>query len=65
MALGIDRGGEFISNEFNTYCEKNGIHRDLTTPYTQEQNGVVKRKNWTVVEMGRSMMQARGVPKYF
>jgi len=63
--LRTDRGGEFISNEFNTYCEENGIHRKLTSPYTPEQNGVAERKNRTVVEMGRSMMQARGVPKYF
>ena len=35
--LRIDRGGEFISNEFNTYCEGNGSHRELATPYTLEQ----------------------------
>ena len=49
--LRIDRGGEFLSNEFNLFCEENGIHRELTTPYTPEQNGVAKRKNRTVVEM--------------
>ncbi|XP_010277694.1 PREDICTED: uncharacterized protein LOC104612075 [Nelumbo nucifera] len=60
-----DRGGEFTSNEFNVFCEENGIHRELTAPYSPEQNGVVEWKNRTVVEMARSMMKASGVPNQF
>ena len=63
--LQSDRGGEFNSNEFNIFCEENGIHRELTTPYTLEQNGVAEQKNRTVVEMARSMMVASGVFKEF
>ncbi|GKB83564.1 retrovirus-related pol polyprotein from transposon TNT 1-94 [Tanacetum coccineum] len=63
--LGTDRGGNYLSKEFNSFCEDNEIHKELTTPYTPQQNGVVKRKNYTSVEMGRSMMNARGVPKQF
>ena len=37
-----DRGGEFLSKEFNLFCEENDIHRELTTPYNPEQNGVVE-----------------------
>ncbi|TYK12002.1 UBN2 domain-containing protein [Cucumis melo var. makuwa] len=44
-SLRSDRGGEFLSNNFNHFCEEHGIHRELTTPYTPEQNGVVERKN--------------------
>ena len=40
--LRSDRGGEFNFNEFNIFCEENGIHRELTTPYTPEQNGVAE-----------------------
>lgn len=54
-----------MSNKFNSFCDENGIHRELIAPYTLEQNGVAERKNQTVVEMGRSMMQAKGVPKCF
>ena len=36
--LRTDRGGEFTSGEFNQYCEKHGIHKEHTTPYTPEQN---------------------------
>ena len=29
-----DRGGEFLSKEFNLYCKENGILRQLTAPHT-------------------------------
>ncbi|GJY18952.1 retrovirus-related pol polyprotein from transposon TNT 1-94 [Tanacetum coccineum] len=35
-----DRGGEFLSNEFNKFCEDNGIYRFLIAPYSPQQNGV-------------------------
>lgn len=63
--LRTDRGGEFVSADFNVFCEENGICRELTAPYTPEQNGVAERKNRTVVEMARSMIQAKGLPIYF
>lgn len=64
-ALCMDRGGVFLSNEFSIFCEENGIHRDLTAPYTPEQNGVVERKNHTVVEMARSLLKAKGLPNEY
>ncbi|CAL5345664.1 unnamed protein product [Camellia sinensis] len=59
------RGGEFLSKDFDLFCEENGIQRELTTPYTPEQNGVAERKNRTVVEMARSMLQAKGLSNGF
>lgn len=38
-----DRGGEFVSKEFNEFCEAVGIKRHLTAPYSPQQNGVVER----------------------
>lgn len=63
--LRTDRGGEFTSKEFDIFCEEHGIHRELTAPHTPKQNKVAERKNRTVVEMGRSTMNARAVPKRF
>ncbi|CAL5340443.1 unnamed protein product [Camellia sinensis] len=63
--LRTDRGGEFLSKDFDLFCEENGIQRELTTPYTPEQNGVAERKNRTVVEMARSMLQAKGLSNGF
>ena len=60
-ALRTDRGGEFLSKEFIEYCEEAGIKRELTAPYTPEQNGVAERKNRTVVEMARSMLKAKEI----
>jgi len=42
--LRSDRGGEFTSNEFNDYCSKFGIQRQLTVAYSPQQNGVAERK---------------------
>ncbi|GJV29765.1 zinc finger, CCHC-type containing protein [Tanacetum coccineum] len=47
--LRTDRGGEFTSNEFTKYCKENGIARQLTAPYSPQQNGVVERRNRTVL----------------
>ena len=63
--LRTDRGGEFLSKEFINFCEIEGIHHELTTPYTPEQNGVAERKNRTVVEMGRSMLKCKKLPNKF
>ncbi|CAL2253987.1 unnamed protein product [Prunus armeniaca] len=38
--LRSDRGGEYTSVEFDSFCEDVGIERQLTTPYTPQQNGV-------------------------
>ncbi|KAK1419880.1 hypothetical protein QVD17_29300 [Tagetes erecta] len=59
-----DRGGEFTSSEFSSFCKENGIQRQLTAPYTPQQNGVVERRNRTILEMTRSIMKAKKVPNY-
>jgi hypothetical protein len=64
-ALRTDRGGEFKSNEFKVFCEAHGIQRYLTAPYSPQQNGVVERRNQTVVAMARSMMKSKGMPGRF
>ncbi|CAL8999643.1 unnamed protein product [Prunus brigantina] len=63
--LRSDRGGEFLSSEFNKYCEEFGIQRQLTVAYSPQQNGVVERKNITVVEMAKSMLHEKGIPYEF
>ena len=64
LTLRTDRGGEFTSKEFQEYCNKEGIKRQLTAPYTPQQNGVVERRNRTLMEMTRSMLKAMNVPNY-
>lgn len=59
-----DRGGEFTSHEFNLFCEDKGIKRHLTAPYTPQQNGVVERRNRTLMEMARSILKHMHMPNY-
>ncbi|KAL0319895.1 UNVERIFIED_CONTAM: Copia protein [Sesamum radiatum] len=37
----------------------------LTARYSPQQNGVTERKNHTIVEMARSMMAGKELPKFF
>lgn len=62
QTLRRDRGGEFVSKEFNLFCDECGIKRHLTAPYTPQQNGVVERRNRTLMEMSRSIMKHMSVP---
>lgn len=63
--LRTDRGGEFTSVEFGLYCANEGVARHLTAPYSPQQNGVVERRNQTVVAMARCMMKAKDMPSAF
>lgn len=63
--LRTDRGGEFIYTPFMEYCKDNGIQRQLTIRRSPQQNGVAERKNRTIVEMARSMMIGKSLPKIF
>ena len=68
LKLGVlrtDRGGEFTSVEFAEYCAAEGVRRQLTAPYSPQQNGVVERRNGTVVATARSMLKAKGLPGWF
>nr|KYP55958.1 Retrovirus-related Pol polyprotein from transposon TNT 1-94 [Cajanus cajan] len=64
-AVRSDRRGEFTSVEFNKYCEEHGIKRFLTAPYFPQQNGVAERKNRTILDMVRSMLKGKNMPKKF
>ncbi|GJU50602.1 zinc finger, CCHC-type containing protein [Tanacetum coccineum] len=57
-----DRGGEFLSNQFTSYCNETGLERHYTSPYSPQQNGVVERRNRTVVEMVRSNLKTMCMP---
>ena len=55
-SLRTDRGREYLSDLFKAYSDEKGIPRQLTIPYTSNQNGVIKRRNKTLLDMVRSMM---------
>ncbi|RVW98283.1 Retrovirus-related Pol polyprotein from transposon RE1 [Vitis vinifera] len=60
-----DNGTEYTLEKFNKFCEDAGIEHQLTTPYTPQQNGVVERKNRTLMEMTRCLLHEKGLPKKY
>jgi transposase InsO family protein len=62
--LRLDNGGEYTSNEFGIFCRDVGIKRELTTPYNPQQNGVVERKNRTIMEAVKMMIHDQDLPMH-
>src|SRR4051812_42434615 len=48
-------GREYLSDQFKELCEKKEIVRQLTMPYTPQQNGVAERRNKMLMDIVRSM----------
>ena len=63
--LRSDRGGEYLSIEFNDYLKECGIVSQLTPPRTPQLNGVAERRNRTLLDMVRSMMSRATLPIHF
>ena len=59
--LRLDRGGEFISNEFNNFCIENGIKRHVSAPSTPQQNGIAERRNKIIMDCARTLMIEKNV----
>ena len=54
--LRTDNGSEFTAAGFTAYCAS--CH--YSAPYSPQQNGVVERRNQTVVGMARALLKQRG-----
>ena len=51
-----DNGTEFKNTKIEETLDGEGIKHEFSTPYTPQQNGVVERKNRTLIEMARTML---------
>ncbi|KAJ9561167.1 hypothetical protein OSB04_006327 [Centaurea solstitialis] len=60
-----DNRTEFRNAKMQSFLEDVGISRNFSAVRTPQQNGVVERKNRTLVEAARSMMAHSGVPQAF
>ena len=63
--LRSDRGGEYLSHEFQDHLRSCGIIAQLTPPRTPQHNGVAERRNRTLLDMVRSMMIRTTLPISF
>nr|GEU62286.1 hypothetical protein [Tanacetum cinerariifolium] len=60
-----NRDGKYISQEFKDYLKACEIVQHLTPPYTPQHNGVSERRNCTLLDMVRSMMNLTTLPLSF
>nr|GFD00628.1 putative ribonuclease H-like domain-containing protein [Tanacetum cinerariifolium] len=56
---------EFLNQTLHAYFAAEGIHHQTSVARTSEQNGVVERRNRTLVEAARTMLSAAKVPLFF
>ena len=63
--LRCDRGGEYLFGELLECISVESITSQLSTLGMQQQNGVVERRNRTLMDMVRSMMSYSDLPNSF
>jgi hypothetical protein len=47
------------------YLEEEGIKHEFSASYTPQQNGLVERKNWTLIDMAKTMLREYMTPERF
>ncbi|GKB80080.1 retrovirus-related pol polyprotein from transposon TNT 1-94 [Tanacetum coccineum] len=66
IAIRTDHGREFDNEvQFGAYCDALGITHNFSAPRTPQSNGVVERKNRTLQEMSRTMLNEQSIPQKF
>ncbi|GKB01348.1 retrovirus-related pol polyprotein from transposon TNT 1-94, partial [Tanacetum coccineum] len=65
ISVRTDRGTEFLNKTLNAFFKEEGIEHQTSTPRTPEQNGVVERRNRTLVEAARTMLSASKLLLFF
>ena len=64
-ALRDDKGGEYMSHEFEEFCINEGIKREHTLRAEPHQNGVAERANRSISESITTMLTEANLPSYF
>ncbi|GJU51640.1 retrovirus-related pol polyprotein from transposon TNT 1-94 [Tanacetum coccineum] len=66
VTIRTDHGRE-LDNEvqFGEFCNANGITHNFSAPHTLQSNGVVERKNKTLQELSRTMLNEQSLPQKF
>ncbi|GKA38569.1 retrovirus-related pol polyprotein from transposon TNT 1-94 [Tanacetum coccineum] len=66
ISIRTDHGREFDNEvQFGAFCDANGITHNFLAPRTPQSNGVVERKNRTLQEMSRTMLNEQSIPQKF
>nr|GEX96559.1 retrovirus-related Pol polyprotein from transposon TNT 1-94 [Tanacetum cinerariifolium] len=65
ITVRTDRGTEFLKKTVNAFFKEKAIEHQTSTARTPEQNGVVERRNHTLIEATRMMLSASKFPLFF
>nr|GEX68060.1 retrovirus-related Pol polyprotein from transposon TNT 1-94 [Tanacetum cinerariifolium] len=60
-----DKGTKFLNQTLHVYFATEGILHQTSVAQTPKQNGIVERRNRTLVEAARTMLNAAKVPLFF
>nr|GEU79838.1 retrovirus-related Pol polyprotein from transposon TNT 1-94 [Tanacetum cinerariifolium] len=64
VSIRTDQGGKFDNEvQFREFCNANGITHNFSAPRTPQSNGVVEKKNKTLQEMSRTMLNEQSLPQ--
>jgi transposase InsO family protein len=64
-AIRSDNGIELKTTHFETFCASLGLEHQFFSPYVPQQNDIVERRNQTLVEMVRRMLDEHRSPRRF
>nr|GEV51879.1 retrovirus-related Pol polyprotein from transposon TNT 1-94 [Tanacetum cinerariifolium] len=66
VLIRTDHDREFDNEvQFGEFCNANGITHNFSAPRTPQSNGVVEKKNRTLQEMSRTMLNEQSLPQKF
>jgi hypothetical protein len=57
-----DNRTAFKNSQIEGFLEEEGIKHEFSSPYTPQQNNVVERKNRTLLDMARTMLDEYKTP---
>jgi transposase InsO family protein len=60
-----DNGSEFKNTRVDELCNEYDIRHQFSAKYTPQSNGLVERKNKTLIDMARSMLSEYNVSHFF
>nr|GEV05265.1 retrovirus-related Pol polyprotein from transposon TNT 1-94 [Tanacetum cinerariifolium] len=63
--LRSDNGTKFKNHNLEAFCDEKGILQNLSSPCTLKQNGVAERRNRTLIEAARTMLNSTSLPTQF
>jgi transposase InsO family protein len=62
--LRTDNGGEYTSKESVALCKLEAIRREMHVPHNPQQNGVAERKNRSIEETVKALLNDQGLSMF-